>query len=139
MTLEEIKEQIRRQGWTVKALAEKLSMSKDAVSRVLSGKNRLSDTLRKHLELILAPGRSLMFVYQVELPAADVKRLLGAAEHTMTEAEKKACLEGILRDNIMELAKLGSTVACWSDETRAALGLPPNGEPWEPSPSDFGD
>lgn len=139
MTLEEIKEQIRRQGWTVKALAEKLSMSKDAVSRVLSGKNRLSDTLRKHLELILAPGRSLMFVYQVELPAADVKRLLGVAEHTMTEAEKKACLEGILRDNIMELAKLGSTVACWSDETRAALGLPPNGEPWEPSPSDFGD
>ena len=138
MTIDEIKAKMDKDGISIQELADKLSMSRDALSRVLNGKNVMKETLRKHIELILFPARTMMVVYTVDLPDAAVKRLLGADEYKLSAAEKRAALEAVLRHNLVELAKLGSTVACWSDETRAALGLPPNGQPWEPGPEDVG-
>lgn len=138
MTLEEIKSEMQRRQITVRAMAKNLSMSEGTLCGILNGKRPFTERLRRHIELLLSPARDRMLVYRLEVPEMTVTELVGDTQQ-MTDEEKAACLAAVIRKNLELLAKLGAASDAWSDELRAALGLPPNGEAWEPTPDDFGE
>lgn len=138
MTTDEIKREMARRKITLRAMAADLAMNERSLGMALNGKRPMAKSLLRHIELYLSPVRDRMLVYRIEFPDRIVQELVGEHQH-MTDQELDACLQSVVKHNLALLAKRGAMTDAWSDELRAALGLPPNGEPWEPSPADFGE
>lgn len=74
-------------------------------------------------------------VYRVDIDTKKVEELT-AGRGCVTEADHKAAMDAIIRSNLQELIRLGSTLD-WTPEERCALGLdkedsPGYGEAREP-------
>lgn len=129
MDIDEIKAAMKEQGYSITALAKKLSMNKETLGRVLSGKNPMTDTLRKHIELILGETDEAVFVYRVDITHEQVRELCGERYTGVEEKDGKLILpprarkavELVLRHNLRRLARIGAQWEGWSDEDRALL------------------
>lgn len=137
MTTDEIKSEMARRGITIRQMARDLHMNESVLGGILGGKRPMTDRLKSHIELYLTPVRDRMLVYRIDFLANEVQELVGDHQN-MTDAELDACLQSVVRHNLALLAKRGAMTDAWTDEMRAAMGLPPNGQPWEPGPEDFG-
>ena len=151
MDIPEIKKAMEAQGYNITTLAQKLSMTREALGRALSGKNPMTDTLRKHIELLLSnpatppTPQEAVFVYRVNLTAREVRELIGEKYLggqgqdpdgmrdakdarpgedgiTITPAMEKA-LHLIITHNLRRLARIGAQWEGWSQEDRALLDV----------------
>lgn len=129
MEIDEIKKMMEEQGYNITTLAQKLSMNRETLGRVLSGKNPMTDTLRKHIELILGSADEAVFVYRINLTTEQVRELCGERYTGMEEKDGKLILpprarkavELVIRHNLARLARIGAQWEGWSPEDRALL------------------
>lgn len=129
MEIDEIKKMMEEQGYNITTLAQKLSMNRETLGRVLSGKNPMTDTLRKHIELILGSADEAVFVYRINLTTEQVRELCGERYTGVEEKDGKLILpprarkavELVIRHNLRRLARIGAQWEGWSPEDRALL------------------
>lgn len=140
MEIDEIKNAMREQGYNITTLAQKLSMNKETLGRALSGKNPMTETLRKHIELILGSTDEAVFVYRINLTTEQVRELCGERYTGVEEKDGKLILpprarkavELVIRHNLRRLARIGAQWEGWSPEDRALLDALENA-PEDPS------
>lgn len=106
MTLEDIKNELNRRGMTQADLAQKLCLSKDAVNKVLNGRAPLTDTLKRHIELLLFGQREALLVYRVNLTDGQVMELCGD-KCAANPKDRTAAVEAVVQHNLQELVALG--------------------------------
>lgn len=129
MEIDEIKNAMREQGYNITTLAQKLSMNKETLGRALSGKNPMTETLRKHIELVLGSADEAVFVYRINLTTEQVRELCGERYTGMEEKDGKLIMpprarkavELVIRHNLRRLARIGAQWEGWSQEDRALL------------------
>lgn len=130
MELDEIREELKKRGYTIEDLAAELGMNRSSVSRVLNGTNPLKESLRRHIELLLKGGDEAVFVYRVNLTSSQVRELcgekyLGAAEDKngalQLSARASRALRLIIMHNLKRLAEAGKESPAWSPEDRAEI------------------
>lgn len=129
MTTDEIKKTLAARGWTQAELAEKLGCNAKGLNEVLRGARPLTETMNRHIELLLRENDEAIFVYRINLTTEQVRELCGeqytgAQEKdgniTLPPRARKA-IELVIRHNLMRLAKLGAQWEGWSEEDRALL------------------
>lgn len=149
MEIDEIKKMMEEQGYNITTLAQKLSMNRETLGRVLSGKNPMTDTLRKHIELLLTgpvtppEPKEAVFVYRINITDREAREICGekylggpgqdpdgksAAKDkrpgedgiTITPAMETA-LHAVITYNLRRLARIGAQWEGWSEEDRALL------------------
>lgn len=120
MTIEEIKKIMDARGMTIRELAQELGMNESGLGEILRGKRKLTDTLSRHIALILGK-REAVLVYTIDIDEKRVKELT-AGRGCVTDADHKAAMDAIIHANLQELIRLGATLD-WSPEERRALGL----------------
>lgn len=122
MNIDEIKQALREKGITQAEFAQKLCLSKDAVNKVLNGRAPLTDTLKRHIELLLFGQREALLVYRVDVSTRKVEELT-AGKGCVTPADHHAAMQAIAEYNLRELEKIGAGLD-WTEEERRAFGLP---------------
>lgn len=121
MNAEEIKQEIKKQGYSLATFAEKIEVGYTTLRLALSGKQPLTASLKNHIMLALREPSEVLLVYRVKLPEAACTELLGDKCSADKEA-RPAALEAVIRHNLTELAERGAALN-WSDDERRALGL----------------
>lgn len=119
MTIEEIKAAIKAQGYTQAEFAKKLGVATSTLTNALSGITPLTKALHNHIALLLEKERDCVFVYKITLPEAKVEELIGQRT-CLTESDRRAAIEAIIRHNLQQLIELGKQ-APWSPEERQYL------------------
>ncbi len=122
MTVDEINEKIKERGWTNRRLAEELGVNESSLGQILKGKRPLTEQLSRHIDYIFGK-REAVLVYRVDVPDGKAQELT-AGRGCVTEADHWEAMQAILEHNLQELIKVGARLE-WTDEQRAALGLPP--------------
>ena len=87
MTVEEIKNELRKQGLSVKDLAEKLGMSYTNTRLMLSGARPMSLQIQRHIDYILGAAKSQVVMITVDLPEA-VARVWAPGWESLTPEER---------------------------------------------------
>lgn len=119
MTLEEIKAEMEARHMTITDLAAELDITADGLGRILSGKRPMTGQLSRHIALLFERARDAVFVYKITLPEAKVEELIGQRT-CLTESDRRAAIEAIIRHNLQQLVELGKQVP-WSPEERQYL------------------
>ena len=65
MTIEQIKQRLAELKWTNKRLAEKLHIHEVTLNLILSGKNKLTDQLSAHIELLLNNAQEQLIMFKI--------------------------------------------------------------------------
>jgi transcriptional regulator with XRE-family HTH domain len=120
MTIDEINEKLRLQGWTNRRLADELGVNESSLGQILKGNRPLTEQLSRHIEYVLGK-REAVLVYRVDVPTHKVEELT-AGRGCVTEADHREALQAIIEHNLQELAKLGAELE-WTPEQREALGI----------------
>ena len=120
MTIDEINERLRLQGWTNRRLADELGVNESSLGQILKGNRPLTEQLSRHIEYVLGK-REAVLVYRVDVPTHKVEELT-AGRGCVTEADHREALQAIIEHNLQELAKLGAELD-WTAEQREALGI----------------
>lgn len=140
MTTDEIKELLAARGWTQAELAEKLGCNAKGLNEVLRGARPLTETMNRHIELLLREQDEAVFVYRINLTTEQVRELCGERYTGMEEKDGKLILpprarkavELVIRHNLRRLARIGAQWEGWSPEDRALLDVLENA-PEDPS------
>lgn len=120
MTLDEINEQLKEPGRSVRWLANELEMNEAALGQILLGKRPLKPTLAKHIEYVLGK-RECIIVYRVKVGEKKVEELT-AGKGCTCERDRLQAMQGIIAHNMKQLAELGAK-AGWTPEQLAAWGV----------------
>jgi hypothetical protein len=120
MTLDEINEQLKAPGRSVRWLANELEMNEAALGQILLGKRPLKPTLAKHIEYVLGK-REAILVYRVDVTAKKVEELT-AGKGCKCEKDRVEAMQAIIAHNMQALAELGAR-AGWTPEQLKAWGL----------------
>lgn len=149
MDTSEIRKKIAAKGYTQAEFAEKLGITRETLSRVLKGKQTMTETLRKHIELLLTgpvtppEPKEAVFVYRINITDREAREICGekylggpgqdpdgksAAKDkrpgedgiTITPAMETA-LHAVITYNLRRLARIGAQWEGWSEEDRALL------------------
>ena len=120
MTLDEINEQLKAPGRSVRWLANELEMNEAALGQILLGKRPLKPTLAKHIAFVLGQ-RECIFVYKVNASTQKVEELT-AGKGCTCERDRLQAMQGIIAHNMELLAKAGANVG-WTPEQLAAWGV----------------
>lgn len=140
MTTDEIKELLAARGWTQAELAEKLGCNAKSLNEVLRGARPLTETMNRHIELLLREQDEAVFVYRINLTTEQVRELCGERYTGVEEKDGKLILpprarkavELVIRHNLARLARIGAQWEGWSPEDRALLDALENA-PEDPS------
>lgn len=131
MEIEEIRKNLKARGWTYKTFAEKLKIAENTVSQFMRGKNKITDQLMSHIELLFSAPQNAVLVYKISLTDKQVEELTGGQQFPATpegEARKAAAVEAVLLHNMQTLIDLGRKVDL-PDDMKGLLLL--FGETWE--------
>lgn len=131
MEIEEIRQNLKARGWTYKTFAEKLKLAENTVKLYMNGKNKITDQLMSHIELLFSAPQNAVLVYKINLTEKQVEELTSGQQFPATpegEARKAAAVEAVLLHNLKTLANLGRKVDL-PDEMKGFLLL--FGETWE--------
>ena len=130
MTKEEIRNELKARGWTLKTFAEKLKISYVSVAHIMNGRNKITDQLGEHIKLLFAAEQNAVLVYKVNLSDKQVLDLTSGKQFADTpegHAARARALEAVVQHNIAQLAEYGK--ACnWTPAERKWLGLDDNPE-----------
>lgn len=121
MSIQDIKEQMKVRGLTIKSLADMLCVDYNSLRQILSGKRTLTAQLNRHIELSLGIVKEEMVIYKVTIPDEVVERVVPNASQ-MPKAQLEAVIRAVLRKNVEDLAEMGATLE-WTDKERAILGI----------------
>ncbi len=121
MTIQDIKEQMRVRGLTIKNLADMLFVDYNSLRQILSGKRPLTAQLNRHIELALGIVKEEMVIYKVTIPDEVVERVVPNASQ-MSKAQLEAVIKAVLLKNVEELAEMGAKLE-WTEAERAILGI----------------
>lgn len=102
MTIDEIKQALRERGWSNKKLAEMLHIHEVTLNLILSGKNKLTDQLSAHIELLLGNTQEQLIMYKITYPDAVVQSWLPGWDE-LTPEQRKAGIEAVLREATEQL------------------------------------
>lgn len=102
MTIEQIKQRLAELKWTNKRLAEKLHIHEVTLNLILSGKNKLTDQLSAHIELLLNNAQEQLIMFKITYPDAVVQSWLPGWEK-LTDEQRKAGIEAVLREAAEQL------------------------------------
>lgn len=113
MNIDDIKEELKRRGWTYIDLAEKLAMGKSSIYNIMNGVSPLKESLRRHIELIFNEAESAVLVYKINLTERQVYDLTAGQQFPPTEEGQKRraeAVEAVIKHNMEQLEKMGRTV-----------------------------
>ena len=113
MEIEEIRQNLKARGWTYKTFAEKLKLAENTVKLYMNGKNKITDQLMSHIELLFSAPQNAVLVYKINLTDKQVDELTGGQQFPATpegEAKKAAAVEAVLLHNMQTLADMGRKV-----------------------------
>ena len=113
MEIEEIWQNLKARGWTYKTFAEKLKLAENTVKLYMNGKNKITDQLMSHIELLFSAPQNAVLVYKINLTDKQVDELTGGQQFPATpegEAKKAAAVEAVLLHNMQTLADMGRKV-----------------------------
>lgn len=102
MTIEQIKQRLAELKWTNKKLAEKLHVHEVTLNLILSGKNKLTDQLSAHIELLLNNTQEQLIMYKITYPDALCRSWLPGWDD-LTEEQRRVGLEAVLREAAQQL------------------------------------
>lgn len=108
MTIDEIKTELERRGWSYEDLAQKLGLSKSLVYNSLN-KGAMRENHRRHIELVLAAPEMAVLVYKINLTEKQVEDLTAGEQFPATEEgqrRKEEAVQMVLRHNAETLAAL---------------------------------
>ena len=131
MEIEEIRQNLKARGWTYKTFAEKLKLAENTVKLYMNGKNKITDQLMSHIELLFSAPQNAVLVYKINLTDKQVEELTGGQQFPATpegEAKKAAAVEAVLLHNMQTLADMGRKVDL-PDDLKGLLLL--FGETWD--------
>ena len=103
MTIEEINAALVSLGWTKKELAERLHIHPVTLNLILSGKNKLTDQLAAHIELLLKDQQEQLLIFKVSYPDALCERWVPGWER-LTEEQRVQAVEAVLQSAAEQLA-----------------------------------
>lgn len=103
MTIDEINNSLQRLGWTKKELADKLHIHPVTLNLILTGKNRLTEQLAAHIELVLNDHQEQLLVFRVSYPDAICERWVPGWER-LTEEQRVQAVEAVLQSAAEQLA-----------------------------------
>lgn len=101
MNIEEIKQAIKARGWSNKKLAQLLNVHVVTLNLILSGKNKLTDQLRAHIELLLNSTQEQLIMFKLTYPEALCQSWLPGWDELSPEQRQKG-IEAVL----LEAARL---------------------------------
>lgn len=111
MTVDEIKTELERRGWSYADLAQKLALGKSAIYEALN-KGTLRENLRRHIELVLSTPESAILIYKVNLTEKKVYDLTAQQQFPATEEGQKQRAEAVaavIKHNMQMLEEAGRT------------------------------
>lgn len=103
MTIEEIKQALRERGWSNKKLAEMLHIHEVTLNLILSGKNKLTDQLAAHIELLLGSTQEQIMLFKVTYPEVLCRAWLPGWDE-LTPEQRQDGLQAVM----LEAAKLAA-------------------------------
>lgn len=103
MTIDEINNALQKMGWTKKELADKLHIHPVTLNLILTDKNRLTEQLAAHIELILNDHQEQLLVFKVSYPDAICERWVPGWER-LTEEQRVQAVEAVLQSAAEQLA-----------------------------------
>lgn len=121
MTIQEIKEELVRRGWTQADLAEKLAYNAKSLYEVLRGARPMTETLLRHIELLFAEPNEVLLVYKVDISNGQTEKLRNENDE-LNESARTVAVEAVLHHNLNELIELGKSCK-WNERERKFLGL----------------
>ena len=108
MTVDEIKTELERRGWSNADLAEKLGVGKSTVYRLIND-GVATKALRRHIELLFSMPEMAVLVYKINLTEKQVEDLTAGEQFPDTEEgqrRKEEAVQMVLRHNAETLAAL---------------------------------
>ena len=108
MTIDEIKTELERRGWSYADLAQKVAWGKTAIYDALN-KGTMRESLRRHIELLFSVPEMAVLVYKINLTEKQVEDLTAGEQFPATEEgqrRKEEALQMVLRHNAETLAAL---------------------------------
>lgn len=139
MTVDEIKTELERRGWSYDDLAQKLALGKTTIYDSLN-KGTMRESVRRHIELLFSVPEMAVLVYKINLTEKQVEDLTAGEQFPATEEgqrRKEEALKMVLRHNAETLAALRKggkydevlqQIYNVIDENRAALEAAENDE-----------
>lgn len=118
MNIQEIRELLKARNMTQAQLAEMLHMHPMSLSKILSGRAPLTETLASHINLLLSDKKEQLLVFRVSLPDAVVEQWIPGFEF-LTLEERKTAVEAVLHAAAKQCVALGE--ALYSPEELEAL------------------
>lgn len=109
MNIDDIKEELKRRGWTYIDLAEKLAMGKSSIYNIMNGVSPLKESLSRHIELLFSVPEMAVLVYKINLTEKQVEDLTAGEQFPATEEgqrRKEEAVQMVLRHNAETLAAL---------------------------------
>ena len=109
MTVEEIKSELRKQGLSVKDLADKLGMSYTNTRLMLSGARPMSLQIQRHIDYILGASKSQVVMITVDLPDA-VARVWAPGWETLSADERDLAARAVVQAATDALVSRGESI-----------------------------
>lgn len=112
MNIDDIKEELKRRGWTYIDLAEKLAMGKSSIYNIMNGVSPLKESLSRHIELLFSVPESAVLVYKVNLTEKQVYDLTAQQQFPPTEEGQQRRAEAVaavIKHNMQMLEQAGRT------------------------------
>lgn len=103
MTIDEINASLAALGWTKKELADRLHIHPVTLNLILTGKNKLTDQLAAHIELLLKDQQEQLLIFKVSYPDALCERWVPGWER-LTEEQRVQAVEAVLQSAAEQLA-----------------------------------
>ncbi len=115
MTIEEINAILEERGISRQEFAAQMNISYHTLRLILSGQNRLTPQMARHIELELGLARNRSIIYTIPMPDGQVEALIPGADK-MPPEEVRVCLQRVIDYNMRRLNREGD------EAMRAALG-----------------
>lgn len=132
MTLEQINDELSKQGKHVSELAHELGVNVNALRQILAGQRPLTKQLEKHIQLALGLRKDTLIMFKVEFPDEEVSSWVPGWDK-LSDEERRAAVTAIVREAAMlgakrgweelsepereKLRALGREVAYWPNQT----------------------
>lgn len=107
MDIAEIRRELDRRGWTQAELASRLGLHPNTVRKILTGKQPLTVTLQRHIELLLESSKTAVFVYCVDVPEEKCQEWVQNWD-LLTENQKERAMAAVVKAILARLATLGN-------------------------------
>lgn len=116
--IEHIRMELDRRGWSQADLADKLGLHQVSVSRILSGKQKLTESVARHIELLFSQTKTAVFMYSIDLPDATCQEWVPTWD-LLNHTQRVKAVEAVVHKILQRLASLGS--ASLSEEDRQIM------------------